>query len=71
MSKLIIAGWAVSLAGTALWIYGFFATGTPSLVNWAGIAPEWIAEFLPNMESEIGMVLAFAGMFPLYWPAAR
>jgi hypothetical protein len=26
---------------------------------------------LPNIESEIGVVLVFAGMVPLYWPANR
>ncbi len=67
-SKAVIVGWIISLAGTALWIYGYFVTGHPSLIDWHAHAPGWIAEFLPNIESEIGMVLAFGGMIPIYWP---
>jgi hypothetical protein len=33
--------------------------------------PKWVAEFLPNIESEIGMALMFAGMVPTYWPPPR
>ena len=65
VSKAVIIGWIISLAGTALWIYGYFATGNPSLINWHANTPWWIADFLPNIESEIGMVLAFAGMVPI------
>ena len=68
MSKTVIAGWVIALAGSALWIYGYFSTGRPSLINWATMAPGWIADLFPNVESEIGMVLAFAGMVPIYWP---
>ena len=68
MSRAIVLGWIVSLAGTALWIYGYFITGHPPLIDWQAHAPGWIAEFLPNVESEIGMVLAFGGMIPIYWP---
>jgi hypothetical protein len=31
-------------------------------------APWWVADFLPNIECEIGMILIIAGMVPLYWP---
>ena len=54
--------------GTALWIYGYFVTGNPSLFDWSVNAPWWIAEFLPNMESEVGMVLAIVGTALTYWP---
>jgi hypothetical protein len=69
MSKAVISGWVVMLVGTALWIYGYFVTGHPSLVDWRADAPWWIADFLPNFESEIGAVLTFAGMVPVYWPS--
>jgi hypothetical protein len=46
-------------------------TGRPSLVNWSAIAPSWISEFLPNIESEIGMALAVVGMILIYWPSAQ
>jgi hypothetical protein len=71
MNRTAIAGWVISLLGTALWIYGYFVTGNSSLVNWSAIFTSWISEFLPNIESEIGMVLAFAGMVPIYWPSAQ
>ena len=71
MSSTVIAGWVISLLGMTLWIYGYLATGNPPLVNWSAITPSWISDFLPNIESEIGMALAFAGMIPIYWPSAR
>ena len=69
MKKIRLIGWVVSLAGTGLWCYGYFVTGNPSLIDWHANTPSWIADFLPNMESEIGMVFAFAGMIAIYWPA--
>jgi hypothetical protein len=71
MSKTKIAGWIIELAGTALWIYGYFATGNPSLIDWQAITPWWIARFLPNIQAEIGMVLVLIAMIPLYWPRRR
>jgi hypothetical protein len=71
MSKTVIAGWIIELAGTALWIYGYFATGNPSLINWQTITPWWIANFLPNIQAEIGVVLVLIAMIPLYWPRRR
>ena len=65
---IAIIGWIVSLAGTALWLYGYFANGNRSLIDWHAHTPWWVADILPNVESEIGMVLAFAGMLPIYWP---
>jgi Ni,Fe-hydrogenase I cytochrome b subunit len=64
-----IIGWIVMLVGTALWVYGYFVTGHPTVVDWKADTPNWIAEFLPNIESEIGMVLVFIAMVPIYWPA--
>jgi hypothetical protein len=71
MSKSVVIGWVIMLAGTALWLYGYFVTGHPSLVNWHAETPWWIADFLPNKESEIGMVVMFIGMVPIYWPSQR
>jgi hypothetical protein len=69
MKTRIIVGWIVMLIGTALWVYGYFVTGHPTVVDWKADTPGWIAEFLPNIESEIGMVLVFIAMVPMYWPA--
>jgi hypothetical protein len=71
MSKRVLFGWTLMLAGTVLWLYGYFFSGHPSLINWQADAPKWIAEFLPNIETEIGMILMFAGMVPAYWPYTR
>jgi hypothetical protein len=71
VSKAVIIGYIISLAGTALWLYGYFVTGSPSLIDWHAITPRWVADFLPNIESEIGMALAFAAMVPIYWPSRR
>ena len=71
MTKALIIGWLIELLGVAVWLYGYFSTGNPSIVDWPAIAPSWIAGLLPNIQSEIGMTLAFAGMIPIYWPRAK
>ena len=71
LRKAAIIGWSIELAGMALWLYGYFATGNPPLVDWKALTPWWIADFLPNIECEIGMILVIAGMVPLYWPKAK
>jgi hypothetical protein len=71
VSKPVVAGSALQLIGIALSVYGYFATGHPSLVDWRAMTPWWFADWLPNIEAEIGMVLIFAGMIPLYWPVRR
>ena len=50
MSRAVITGWIISLAGMALWLYGYFSTGNPSLIDWHASTPWWIADFLPNVE---------------------
>jgi hypothetical protein len=71
VSKAVIIGYIISLAGTALWFYGYFVTGNPSFIDWHAITPKWVADFLPNIESEVGMALAFVGMVPVYWPSRK
>jgi hypothetical protein len=71
VNKRVIIGWIISLAGTALWLYGYYTTGNPSLIDWHANSPWWIADFLPSIESEIGMALAFAGTALIYWPPPR
>ena len=65
--KAVIAGWLIEVVGLVLWTYGYFIVGNPSVINWAAHTPWWIAD-LPKLESEIGMVLVFVGMVPIYWP---
>ncbi len=71
MTKLQIVGYLISVIGTGLWVYGFFVAGSPSLIDWHAHAPEWIANFLPNVESETGMGLMLVAMIPMYWPSKR
>jgi hypothetical protein len=68
MTKGVIIGWIMELVGTGLWIYGYFSVGHSSILDWQAISPSWIAEWLRNLESEVGMVFVFAGMVPIYWP---
>jgi len=67
----VIVGWVIQLIGTALWVYGYFVAGHPSLFNWYDITPRWFAEWLPNIESEIGLALVLVGMVPMYWPSRQ
>ncbi|HUI15983.1 MAG TPA: hypothetical protein VL048_21185 [Xanthobacteraceae bacterium] len=71
MSKAATAGWAISLAGTALWIYGYLVAGHASFFDWSTKTPWWIADCLRNLESEIGMALMMVGMVPIYWPSRK
>ena len=71
MTKPVIAGWIILMVGTILWTYGYFVTGHPSLIDWQAHTPWWIADTLPNIESEIGMALVSASMVPMYWPSPR
>jgi hypothetical protein len=71
LSKTVIVGYIISLAGKILWLVGYFASGRPTIIDWQAITPWWIYDFLPDIETEIGMVLMFAGMFPMYWPLRR
>jgi len=71
ISKPAIAGWIILIGGTILWIYGYFVTGHPPLIDWQARTPWWIADYLPNLESEIGMALVWASVVPMYWPSPR
>ncbi len=67
----VISGWVVTALGMILWVYGYFATGTPSLIAWGDYLPGWAAEWLPNLEAEIGMALLIIGSIPAYWEMWR
>jgi protein-S-isoprenylcysteine O-methyltransferase Ste14 len=68
VSKVAFIAWTFSFAGLAFWLYGYFATGNPSLIDWHAHSPWWIADFLPNIESEIGLALVCVGTVLTYWP---
>ena len=62
-----VSGWALTLAGCILWAYGYFVGGSPPLLNWTGFAPHWISDYLPNRQSEIGLLLSLVGSIPIYY----
>jgi hypothetical protein len=65
---MIVTLWVAMIVGMALWGYGLFITGHPALIDWTSNTPWWIADYLPNMESELGLVLCFLGSLAPYWP---
>ena len=67
----MIAGWTLSLLGTIVWIYGYFVPGHPPLIDWSQAAPWWIADFLPNMEAELGAALMILALAPMYLASRR
>ena len=71
MNKTTIIAWTISFVGTILWVYGYFAIGNPSLIDWHSRVPLWIADFFPNLQSEIGMALVCAGTMLTHWPPRR
>jgi hypothetical protein len=56
-----VIGCVLTLAGGALWIIGYFITGSLPLLDWPSFSPQWIAAYLPNWQAEAGMVLATLG----------
>lgn len=62
-----ILGWIATLVGCALWSYGYFVGGSPSLLNWQAFSPHWIANYLPNWQAEAGMLLTLVASIPIYY----
>ena len=71
MGILSIIGWGGYIVGALLWLYGYVVTGTKALVDWASFSPTWIAEFMPNLEAEIGMLVMCIAIVPLGWNAVK
>ena len=68
MSRINLAGWILMFAGCGLWLYGYLVGGHPRLVDWPQVLPGWLAEYLPNLESEAGFAVMIVAMVPTYWP---
>ncbi|MEX0853411.1 MAG: hypothetical protein WD036_09055 [Bauldia sp.] len=68
MSRLNVFGWGLMTVGCVLWLYGYLADGHAALIAWSELLPGWIAEFVPNLEAEVGMATMIAAMVPTYWP---
>jgi hypothetical protein len=71
IAALPLIGWALTLAGAGLWTFGYIRGGAPSFFDWPALAPWWIADYLPNALSEIGMLLMLVAIVPMYWPRRR
>jgi len=64
-------GWAIYAIGFAIWLFGYLSAGHAPLFDWNAVTPWWISSFVPNLEAELGMVLMFASMIPIYGGAVR
>ena len=64
-------GWAIYAIGFAIWLFGYLSAGHAPLFDWNAVTPWWISSFVPNLEAELGIVLMFASMIPIYGRAIR
>ena len=64
-------GWMVSLAGCALWSYGYFVGAPGSILNWSTFSPHWIADYLPNWQAETGLLLTLVASLPIYYAQVK
>lgn len=71
MSRLAVAGWALTILGCLIWVYGYFSPVSWQFIQWARISPWWISDYLPNWQSEIGALLAIFGSAPVYYEQYR
>ena len=60
-------GWVITALGCVLWTYGYFLGEANSLLDWPSFSPHWIADYLPNWQSEIGMALTLIASGPIYY----
>ena len=66
-ARLKAIGWIISILGTALYLYGYFADGGTPVINWPLYLPEWAAAFVPTWEAELGFALSIVGSLPIYY----
>ena len=67
MRRSVLIGYALSIVGLALWSYGYFIGGHAALIDWNRHVPSWIADYLPNIEAELGMIIMCIGTVFIYW----
>ena len=65
--RIKTVGWIVSFIGMGLWLYGYFTEGGTPVIDWPLYVPEWVAEFVPNWEAELGLALSLIAMVPIYY----
>ena len=71
MAKAKSIGWAIYVAGFAIWLFGYLSTGHAAALDWDAAAPSWIFSFVPNLEAEVGLALMFASVIPIYGRAVH
>jgi hypothetical protein len=71
MAKAKSIVWAIYVAGSVIWLFGYLSTGHAAAFDWGVAAPSWISSFVPNLEAEVGLALMFASMIPIYWRGRR
>ena len=59
-------GRAIYAAGFVIWLFGYVTAGHASVFDWRADTPLWISSLVPNLEAELGLVLMFASMIPIY-----
>ena len=64
-------GYGIYAIGFAIWLFGYLSVGHAPLFDWNAVTPWWISSFVPNLEAELGIVLMFASMIPIYGGAVR
>jgi hypothetical protein len=57
-------GWAIYVAGFAIWLFGYLSAGHAPVFDWKVATPWWISSFVPNLEAELGLALTFASVIP-------
>ena len=67
---LIVIGWALTFAGSALWTLGY-SSGSSPFLSWPSFSPQWIADYLPNWQSEAGLLMAFLGQAPILYGQSK
>jgi hypothetical protein len=67
----IVMGWVLTVAGSALWTLGYFTFGSSSLLDWPAFSPQWISDYLPNWQSEVGMLMAVLGQVPILYGQSK
>ena len=68
LAMIKAAGWLIYTAGFTLWLYGYLSTqNIPPFLDWRNFSPWWIADFIPNVQAELGIALMLVGMIPIYW----
>lgn len=68
---LVILGWVISIVGGGLYVYGYFADGGMTVVNWTSFMPEWASALVPTWQAELGLALSIVGAIPLFYVEYR